>query len=190
MIDSDGTFRYLVPTDARGLVQLGIWLKARVLPMLCSVFALAVVLIGLALWLDSLVLLVLGIFLLIEYPFLLVVCFRRMRRGYEERFGATWAAAFGPGGVRVDASQVSTTFVWDYFVAWTVRRGQLIVVHSGLTPLFVAVPIAVVPEDEWQSLTTLMYERLGPARTPESLRGSRSKLPPVRKPDESAALHH
>jgi hypothetical protein len=189
VIASDGTFHYAVPTDTRALTELGTWLRARAYPLLAVtvVVALGVVVAGLAT--SSVLLVALGAGLLFAHPVLVVVRLRTTRRTLGERFGPTWGVAFGPQGVRVDARLTSTTCAWAYFAAWTLHRGQLVLVHSGLHAIFVSVPIGVVPEDEWQPLTSLLYERLGPARKPDSVRGGRLTPSTPHQSDDPVTLH-
>ena len=80
---------------------------------------------------------------------------------------------------------------WEtvYFQRFTVIVSELLLVHAGPLQTFVPVPIALVPEEEWQQLTTLLFEKLGPARTPDSVRGGRLSRSTSRKLGEAATIH-
>ena len=184
-----GSFTYEVPTDAAGLASIGVWLRARVLPVLVvtELIAVGYVVMGVLgrSWLIALVGLALGTLL----PAGLMFVVAKQRSGFARRMGPRWRAWFGPEGARVDLALSSTSYAWGYFNAWTVREGTVILVHAGPPMSFVAVPIALVPEDEWQQLTTLFFAKLGPARKPDSVRGGRLNRSTSRKLGEAATIH-
>jgi hypothetical protein len=185
----DGSFSYEIPTDAAGLVSTAFWLRARMRPFLYVGEAVAVGYVVLGVLSRSLFVLLTGLALGIFLPVVLRVSRRRHRSILAKRMGPQWRAMFGPGGVRVDHALTSTSFAWAHFGGWTVHKGELLLVHAGPPLSFVAVPIALVPEDEWQQLTTLLFEKLGPARTAESVRGGRLNRSTSRKLGEAATIH-
>jgi hypothetical protein len=157
---------------------------------LLAIVSILAVLVGLlGLLLDSLVVVLLALILLVEYPACMVIAIKRMRMQHAERFGPSWFATFSQSGVRVDGALLSTTYAWAYWAAWTVYAGNLLLIHPGHAPTFVALPITLVPEDEWQPLTTLLYEKVGPARTPSSVRGSRLTRAGSPRLGEAAHVH-
>ena len=189
MRSADGSFSYEIPTDAAGLVSTAFWLRARVVPFVCLGEVLALVYVVLGVLSRSLVVALVGLALGLFVPAVLALARRRQRSMYAKRMGQQWRAAFGAGGARVDLALMSTSYAWAYFDGWTVRNGELLLVHAGPLQTFVPVPIALVPEEEWQQLTTLLFEKLGPARTPDSVRGGRLRRSTSRKLGEAATIH-
>lgn len=173
MIEADGVFRYEVPTDVAALVETAVWVRAR-RARLVFVWAIAwPVLLLVGVLTKSVTVVVVAAVIFLEVPLLIWRSTRRTQRHIAEQFGTSWRVGFGQSGVVLERVQASTSIAWSFFGAWTLHRGQLVLVHGGSALQFIALPISVVPEDEWQRLTTLLYENLGPALKPDSVRGSR-----------------
>lgn len=176
MIEADGTFRYEVPTDVRALVETSVWVRAGRIRIVVLWAVVSSLLLATSFLTRNLVVLVIALVLFIEIPLLIWLGTQRLQRHIAEHFGTSWRVGFHQEGVVLDRLQTSTTIGWPFFGAWTLHRGQLVLVHGGAALQFIAVPIQVVPDDEWQRLTTLLYERLGPALKPEAVRGSRLRM--------------
>ena len=173
MIEADGVFRYEVPTDVAALVETAVWVRARRARMVVAWAIVWPLMLVLGLLTRSFTVIAIAMAIFVEIPILIWISTRRIKRHIAEQFGTSWRVGFGQGGVVVDRVQASTSIAWSFFGAWTLHHGQLVLVHGGAAVQFIALPIAVVPEDEWQRLTTLLYENLGPALKPDSVRGSR-----------------
>jgi len=113
-----------------------------------------------------------GLLLMVEVPLLIAVQVRRFRRNYAANQGLHRVITFSPDGI-VSQGLVAVSFGWEYFTAWSLRRNALIFVRQvdrRRRLHFLVVPIDAVPDDEWQQLTTTLFERLGPPRKPDSVR--------------------
>lgn len=189
VIDADGAYSYVIPTDAARLVSTGYWLRGRVVAFLVFFWLLAALEIALGVLLNSGALIVMGVCAGAVMPVAMRLGVQRHRSAAAKRMGPQWRASFGRGGARVDLALSSTSYAWAHFDAWTVHNDELLLVHAGPPMGFVVVPISLVPEDEWQQLTTLLYEKLGPARKADTVRGGRLNRSTSRKLGEASTVH-
>ncbi len=168
-------FRYEYVLNVDEVVRTALWLRRGLLYLAASVALCGLLSIGSGLASHSVWFVLFGLLLLIEVPMLIAVQVRRFRRNYATNQGLHRVITFSPDGIMAQGL-VAVSFGWDYFTAWSLRRNSLIFVrHVGRQRLhFLVVPIDAVPDDEWQQLTTTLFERLGPARRPDVVR--RAKL--------------
>ncbi len=172
MNDGAGLFRYEYVQNVDEVVRTALWLRRGLFYLAGAVVLSGLACVGAGVAAHSGWFVLLGLLLVVEGPLLVAVQVRRFRRNYATHQGLHRVITFSPDGI-VTQGLVAVSFGWDYFTAWSLRRDALIFVRNldrrrRLT--FLMVPTEAVPEDEWQQLTTTLFERLGPPRRPDAVR--------------------
>ncbi|MGA9345470.1 MAG: hypothetical protein WBV37_10255 [Nocardioidaceae bacterium] len=191
MSDGAGVFRYEYVLNVDEVVRTALWLRRGLLYLSGAVALCGLLSIGSGLASHSGWFMLFGLLLLVEVPLLIAVQVRRFRRNYAANQGLHRVITFSPDGI-MSQGLVAVSFGWDYFTAWSLRRDSLIFVrHVGRQRLhFLVVPTGAIPDDEWQQLTTTLFERLGPARRPDVVRRpTLTRAAGVGKPGEVAPRH-
>ncbi len=191
MNDGAGVFRYEYVLNVDEVVRTALWLRRGLLYLAAAVALCGLLSIGSGLAVHSGWFVLFGLLLLVEVPMLIAVQVRRFRRNYAINQGLHRVVTFSPDGI-LTQGLVAVSFGWEYFTAWSLRRETLIFVrHVGRQRLhFLVVPIHAVPDDEWQQLTTTLFERLGPARRPDGVRRpALTHAMAAAKPGEPAPRH-
>lgn len=181
--------RYAYRHDAGASIDTSLWLNRR-LNRRALALALCGVLLGLlGVVLHELWLVAAAVSALIGDIAWYVLRIRRARARFRAMHAETAEVAFSSSGVWArDLGQA--TYPWSYFTGWTIRRGAVLVLRQVRpSSAFLRLPIAAVPEDEWQRLTNLLWEQLGPAGTPDTVRHYRQPVAsPPYKPGEPEAF--
>ncbi len=172
MNDGAGVFRYEYVQNVDEVVRTALWLRRGLFYLAGGVALCGLLAVGSGLASRSWWLVLFGLLLMVEVPLLIAVQVRRFRRNYAANQGLHRVITFSPDGI-VSQGLVAVSFGWEYFTAWSLRRNALIFVRQvdrRRRLHFLVVPIDAVPDDEWQQLTTTLFERLGPPRKPDSVR--------------------
>ena len=172
--------RYAYRHDVDASIETGMWLNPRRSRRALALAAVGSLLGVLSAILQSWLLALVAVALIVEVLVLYWLGIRRSRRRFRAMHSTDAEVAFSASGVwSRDLGQA--TFPWSFFTGWTVRRGALLVLRQ-VRPhgAFLRLPIAAVPDDEWQRLTNLLWEQLGPAGTPDSVRQFHDPRPVAR----------
>jgi hypothetical protein len=162
--------RYAFRHDVDASVETGLWLNRRLSRRSLALVTVGAMLGVLGVLLRSWLLSAVAVVLIVEVVALYVLRIRRARERFCSMHASDAEVAFSARGVwSHDLGEA--TFPWSFFTGWTIRRGAILVLRQVQPQAaFIRVPIAAVPDDEWQTLTNLLWESLGPAGTPDSVR--------------------
>ncbi len=181
--------RYAFRHDIDASIETSLWLN-RGLNRRALVLALFGVLLGLlAVVLHNLVLALVAVAIVVQDTVMYVLRIRRARAQFRAMHAEAAEVAFSPHGVWArDLGE--STYPWSFFTGWTIRRGAVLVLRQVRpSGAFLRLPMTAVPEDEWQRLTNLLWEQLGPAGTPDTVRHYRQPVAsPPYKPGEPQAF--
>jgi uncharacterized membrane protein len=162
--------RYAFRHDVNASVETGLWLNRRLARRSLALATVGAGLGLLAVILDSWWIAVVAVLLVVMVVVMYVLRIQRARERFRSMHAAEAEVAFSERGVW-SHDLGDTTFPWSFFTGWTIRRGAILVLRQVRPQAaFLRLPISAVPEDEWQPLTNLLWESLGPAGTPDSVR--------------------
>jgi hypothetical protein len=170
VIEESGWMRYAYRHDVDASVETRLWLNRQAARQTLAVAVGGALLGVLAAIVQSWWLAVVAVAVVVGDVGYHLLRIRRTKARFRAMHGIDAEVAFSTSGVW-SRDLGEATFPWSFFTGWTIRRGAIIVLRQVKPQgTFLRLPISAVPDDEWQPLTNLLWERLGPASKPDAVR--------------------